>query len=194
MIKLSLDKGEKEQTFVASGTHYVGSWEQNYEITGNWGSPLADGRIPVVLKMAYKAARWCDMEMEGVFDPEQNSLRGTSSGKYMSPGDFLFKRDPDFVRFYPAPSFINARRRWEFALTAVLDRVRRQSWSPKRISKQIKDGKRYMELVIRRRYGRKPTWGEVSELLDLLPGLYEADARFYASLINIHLSNTYIFG
>ena len=193
MIKLTLDKGEGEQNFVAVGAHFNGSWYREYEITGNWGSPSADGRIPVMLKLAYKAAFWLDIGMEGVFDPEQNSLRGTTSGKFARPGEFLFKRDPDFVRFYLAPSSINARRRWEFALAAVLDRIRRQSWSPEQISDRIRNRKRYMELLLRRRYGKSLDWKETGELLDLLPGLYEADARFCASLMNIRLRDTHTF-
>ena len=193
MIRFTLDKGKGEQDFVADGAHFKWTQYQEYEITGNWGSPSADGRIPVMLKLAYKAAFWFDIEMEGVFDPVENSLKGTTSGECIPSGEFLFKRDPDFVRFYPAPSSINARGRWEFVLAVVLDRIRRQSWSPKQISKRIKDRKRYMELLLRRRYGKSLDWQEAGESLDLLLGLYEADARFCASLMNIHLTNTHIF-
>ena len=188
MIKFTFFKGEDENAFVASGTHYQSGMYKTYKITGKWSSPLEDGRIPVELKIVY-ISRWADVELTGFFDPEENSLRGImvipADG---TTGEFVFKRDPEFVRLYPAPSVTNTRKRWEFATTAVLDRIRREAWSPMRILKRIKDGKRYMELALRLNYcGRELTWDEFTEFLALFPILYEADARFYASLINIKL-------
>jgi hypothetical protein len=108
-------------------------------------------------------------------------------------GEFVFKRDPDFIRFHPAPSTISARKRWEFVTTSVLDRIRREAWSSKQILKRLKNRRRYMELALRRFYGRSLNQEEERELLALFPGLYESDAQFYASLISIHLSNATIF-
>jgi len=112
---------------------------------------------------------------------------------WQGTGELVFKRDPDFVRLYPAPSLTDARARWEFAITSVLDSVRRQAWSSKRIFQRLKDGKRFRELILRQYYGRD--WGadEVEEYYSLLPGMYETDAQFYASVINVKLSNTAIF-
>ena len=142
------------------------------------------------LKIVY-ITTWADVELTGVFDPEENSLRGTTlipaDG---ATGEFVFKRDPDFVRFYPASSAISARKRWEFAMTSILDRIRRKAWTPAYILKRIRDGKRYMELSLRFDYGRDLGKGEMAEFLSLFSVLYEADARFYASLIRINLSGT----
>ena len=189
MIKFTLDRGEGENTLIAAGTHYRSGALKNYKITGKWSPPSEDGKIPIELKIVY-ATTYFDIELTGVFDPEENSLRGTMLiPTDEATGDIVFKRDPDFVRFYPAPSVINARKRWEFATTSVLDRIRREAWSPTYILKRIKDGKRYMELSLRLKdYGRDLTEDEVTEFLALFPVLYEADARFYASLINIDLS------
>ena len=127
--------------------------------------------------------------MAGHFDPEENSLRGTVTWEGGKMGEFVFKRDPDFVRFYPAPSTIDAYARWKFATAAILDRIRRQSWSTSYILKRIKDGKRYMELAIRAgHYGQGLDDDESDEYNNLLASLYEADSRFYSSLINIKLS------
>jgi len=191
MIKFTFSKGEGENTFVAAGTHYRTGDHKNYKITGKWSPASGDGRIPMELKIVYTTT-WADIELTGVFDPEENSLRGTmlipNDG---ATGEFVFKRDPDFVRFYPAPSVINARKRWEFATTSVLDRIRRKAWSPTCILKRIKDGKRYIKLSIGLKYyGRDLTEDETNEFLALFPTLYEADTRFYASLINIDLSRT----
>ena len=191
MIKFTFTKGEDENAFVASGTHYRSADGKNYEITGKWSTPSEDGRTPVELKIVY-ATTYFDIELTGMFDPEENSLRGAmvipADG---ATGDFVFKRDPDFVRFYPAPSVLSASTRWEFATTSVLDHIRRKAWSPTYILKRIKDRKRYMELSLRLKYyGRDLTEDEVTEFLALFPALYESDTRFYASLINIDLSRT----
>ena len=189
MIKFVFNKGEDENTIVAAGSHYRTGDHKTYKITGKWSPPSEDGKIPVELKIVY-ATTWFDIELTGMFDPEENSLRGSmlipTDG---ATGEFVFKRDPDLIRFYPAPSVINARKRWEFATTLVLDRIRRNTWSPTYILKRIKDGKRYMKLSLGLKYyGRDLTADETTEFLALFPALYEADTRFYASLINLDLS------
>ena len=194
MIRFTFSRGEGENVFVAAGAHYPSNKYENYTITGNWGPPSEDGKIPVELKMAYKTADWADAKLEGVFDPDENTLRGIV---VIVPdeltGEFVFKRDPDFVRFYPAPSVINARKRWEFATTSVLDGVRQKAWSTRRILKKIRDGKRYMYLALRGYYGKGWREEEAEEFVNLFPGLYEADAQLYASLINIEVVKTPIF-
>ena len=194
MFRITLTRGEVERTLLATGGHYRGSRYKSYKVTGHWSAISEGGKTPVELKFAYSAKDWANTELKGTFDPEESSLRGTivmpNSNR---SGEFVFKRDPDFVRLYPAPSAINARKRWEFAITSVLDRVRQEAWSSRYIHKRLKDRKRYMELVIRRYYGRNLTGDEEKELIALFPGFYEADAKFYASLVSIHLSKTIIF-
>jgi len=190
MIKLTFIRGDEGNTFTGTGTHYHYGPSKDYKITGKWSPPSEDGKIPVGLKIIYIAAR-TEYGLTGVFDPEENSLRGTMwIPADELTGEFVFKRDPDFVRFYPAPSVISARKRWEFATTSVLDRVRREAWSPAYVLKRIRDGKRYKELFLRLHYGRALGEDGSAEFLSLFPVLYEADARFYASLIRIHLSET----
>ena len=188
MKKLTLNRGNEENSIVASGTHYDWGYHKTYTITGTAG-PLEGGKMPVDLKINH-ASMWLDIRLTGYFDPEENSLRGTMTMSDGGSGEFVFKRGPDFVRLYPAPSIIDARERWKFATTVILDRIRRESWSPSYILKRIKDGKRYMELVIRDEYYGKELDDdhEYDEYCGLVSSLYESDARFYASLINIKLS------
>lgn len=188
MIKLTFNKGEGESTFVASGSHFRESWYKHCNVTGNWSPRREDGKIQVEFKMIYSSVDWGNAELFGLFDPEENSLRGRMEMPNSKlTGEFVFKRHPDFVRFYPAPSVINARKRWEFAVTSILDRVRREAWSRQRIFKKLKDGERFMDLTLRdSHYGMDLAMDEEEELLALFPGLYEADAQFYASLIDIN--------
>jgi len=189
MIKLSLIKGDEGNAFTATGTHYRCGQFMDYKITGKWSPPSEDGKIPVELKIIYTSR--ANFELTGVFDPEENSLRGTMRIPACNvTGEFVFKRNPEFVRLYPAPSVISARKRWEFAMTAVLDRVLREAWSPAYFLKRIRDGKRYKDLSLRAYYGRTLDEDGVAEFLSIFPVLYEADARFYASLIRINLSKT----
>jgi len=190
MIKLTFVKGDERNTFTGTGTHYQYGLFKNYKTIGKRSPPSEDGRILVELKIIYISGQ-VEFELTGVFDPEENSLRGTMCiPADEATGEFVFKRDPDFVRFYPAPSVIGARKRWEFATTSVLDRIRRKAWSPTCILKRIRDGKRYKELSLRLYYGRAIDKDGFAELSSLFPVLYESDARFYASLIRIHLSKT----
>ena len=186
-----LNRGSEENSVVASGTHYQSGFRKDYTLTGTTGPPEG-GKMPVDLKVSYSAG-WQEITMVGLFDPEEGSLRGVVNWEDGSPGEFVFKRDPDSVRLYPAPSTIDARARWKFATTVTLDRIRRQSWSLSHILKRIKDGKRYMKLALRDEYhGKKLDDGERDEYNGLLASLYGADARFYASRINVKLSEVTI--
>jgi hypothetical protein len=187
MMKWTLDRGSEENTIAASGAHYFSGYQKAYTLTGTTGA-LESGKMPVDLKISYRAL-WSEISMTGYFDLEENSVRGTLTMSNGNRGEFVFKRDPDLVRLYPVPSTIDTKARWRFATTVILDRIRRQSWSPSYILKRIKDGKRYMELAIRDSYyGKLVEDDEMDEYCDLLASLYEADSRFYASLINIKLS------
>ena len=187
MIKWTLHRGSEVDSIVASGTHYHSGFHKTYTLTGTTGA-LEGGKMRVDLKIVY-TVMWMGVSMTGYFDPEENSLKGTTAMADGTSGEFVFKRDPDLVRLYPAPSTIDACARWNFATTVILDRIRRQSWSPSYILKRIKDGKRYMHLSRREcYYGKRLGDDELKEYNDLLSSLYEADARFYASLINIELS------
>jgi len=187
MTKWTLNRGSEDNSVVGSGTHYDTGYHKLYTLTGTAGV-LEGEKTQVDLKVGY-AAVWPDITMKGHFDLEENSIRGTLTMSDGTRGEFVFKRDPDFVRLYPAPSTTDARARWKFAATVVLDRIQRQSWSPTYILKKIKDGKRYMELALRDEYyGKELDDDEWDEYRSLLSSLYEADARFYASLINIKLS------
>ena len=187
MIKLTLNKGEGENNFFAAGSHFRGSWYKHCKVTGNWSPKWENGKIPVEFRIVYGSmdTDWANAELRGLFDPTEGSLRGTTTmPNSILTGEFVFKRSPDFVRFYPAPSLIDARKRWEFATTSVLDRVRRQAWSFKQIHKKLRDGQRFVELTLRDSYyGMDLAMDEEEELLALFPALYEADAQFYASLI-----------
>ena len=190
IITLVLTRGTGENSLAASGTHYRAGYHKTFTITGKSGTPQEDGKTPVELKFVYVAI-WIDAELTGKFDPEDKSLRGTIKyGSGTITGDFVFKRNPDFVRFYPSPSTITARKRWEFATAAVLDKTRRDSWSPRYLLQRIKDGKRYMEFSMRSDYhGRKLDANEEKEYHGLYSSLRAGDARFYASLMKIKLAS-----
>ena len=189
MMTLTLTRGEGENSLAASGTHYQGEFHKTFTVTGKSSTPEEDGKIPVELDFIYTEF-WPDVELEGKFDPEEESLRGTLklySG--VITGDFVFKRSPDFVRFYPPPSITTARKRWEFATKAVLDKIRRNSWSPTYLLQRIKDGKRYMDITIRMRYyGRVTDADDEEEYNRLFTTMLAGDAQFYAALITVKLA------
>ena len=86
------------------------------------------------------------------------------------------------------------RKRWEFATMAVLDKIRRDSWSPFYLLQRIKDGKTYVELSIRaNNYGKDLNDDEKKEYSRLFSTLLAGDSRFYASLIAIQLAAVPIY-
>lgn len=194
LITLTLARGGSENSLAASGTYcspYSHS-ETTYTVTGKFGTPEEDGRTPMGLTFIHPPP-YLDTELEGKFDPEEKSLRGTF--KYYSgmfTGDFVFKRIPDFLRFYPPPATTTALKRWRFATMVVLDKIQRDSCSPTHLLQRVKDGRRYMELSIRaRHYGKVlDTYDEAeySKLFTTLAG----DAQFFASLIPPRLAGVVI--
>ena len=187
MIMLTLNRGSEEYSITASGTHYRSGYHKTYTLIGTTGT-LEDGQMQVLMTVDY-VATWGGLAMVGYFDPGENSIKGILTFSDGTTGEFVFKRNQDFVRLYPAPSIIDARTRWKFATKVILDRIQRQSWSPSYILKRIKDRKRYMDLSLRYEYyGKKLDGDESDEYYDLVSSLYDTDARFYASLINIKLS------
>ena len=187
MIVLTLSRGGEENSITASGTHYRSGYHKTYTLTGTTGT-LEGGQMQVDMTIEY-VTTWGGLAMAGYFDPGENSIKGILTFSDGTSGEFVFKRNPDFVRLYPAPSTIDARARWKFATKVILDRIQRRSWSPSYILKRIKDGKRYMDLSLRYDYyGKKLDGDESDEYYDLISSLYDTDARFYTSLINIKLS------
>ena len=189
MITLTLTRGEGENSLAASGTRYQGALHETFTVIGKLGAVEEDGKTPIGLKFIY-AESWGEAELEGKFDPEEKSLRGTLklySG--MALGAFVFKRSPLFVRFYPSPSTMTARKRWEYATKVVLDKIRRESWSPAYLLQRIKDGKRYMDIAIRMRYFGKPVdHDDEEEYTRLFTTMLAGDAQFYASLITVKVA------
>ena len=189
-MKFTLSKGEGERTFFAAGAHYRYFWYGSYQITGTWGPPSEDGKIPVELKITYCGRGWLNRDVKGVFDPEENSLRGMTSGNF--PNELLFKRDPDLVRFCPGHRVADARKRWGFVKTVILDRVRRQAWSSKQILKRLKDRNRFIEVTLKALEGSMAE-DEMDESDVFSFGLREEDVRFYTSIMNVRLSKTIQF-
>ena len=189
MMKFTLSKGGGERTFSAAGAHYRFLCT-NYQITGTWGPPSEDGKIPVELKITYGGRSWLNMDAKGVFDPEENSLRATTSEEL--PSQLVFKRDPDLVRFCPGRCATDARDRWGFVKAVILGRVRRQAWSSNQILKRFKDRNRFIELALKQLEGLL-TRDEIEESQALNFGLREEDVRFYTSIMNVRLSRTIRF-
>jgi hypothetical protein len=175
MIKWTLNRDNEENSIVASRTRYCSGFCTPYTIAGTNG-PFEDGKTPVDLKIK-NVSPWFDTRLTGYFDSE-DSIKGTTLVPDGSSGEFVFKRDPDFFRLYPAPSIINARERCKFAMMVILDHIRRESWSPSCVLRRIKDAKRCIELTARGWYhGRKLDGDEYGGYCRLL-SFYESDARF----------------
>ena len=88
--------------------------------SGLW-DPRGRRKGPVGFQFIYIAI-WRDAELVGKVDPEEKFLRSASKpGSDVITRDLVFKRSPDFIRFYPSPPTTTTHERREFATIAVLD-------------------------------------------------------------------------
>jgi hypothetical protein len=193
MLTFTLSEGAGERKLVADSKGYVHGEHKEEKFIGTWAPPSEDKKVAIDLDVTKDTTRPGFIKLKGSFDPKEDSLRGDvvlSSGEEI--GEFVFKRDADFVRFYPAPSKVNASTRWEFALRSVRDRVSRQAWSSDRILKRIEIGKQFMELLLKFHCGMG-TQDDETAYHDLSFGFDEADVQFYDFMVKASLSKTVIF-
>jgi hypothetical protein len=133
---------------------------------------------------------------DGRLDADEGSIRGNWRYNQESfSGEFVFKRSMECMLFYPGPVAVRAnpaRARWNFALTAVCNRIKKNLWSTSFFADRFRVRKLYMCLAIRHFHAgtiQDPNLlGELwSQLSELYKSLTPADARFYSSLINYDL-------
>jgi hypothetical protein len=193
MITFTVSKGAGERELVGDTKGYIHGEHKEEKFIGNWSPPSGDGRISIELEVTVDTMGPALIKLKGFFNPEDQSFRGEvvlSSDEGI--GEFVFKRDADFLRFYPAPSEVNAHTSWEFAMRSVLYRVGRRAWSAERILHRIDVGKRFMELLLKFHCGMG-TQDDEKAYHDLSFGFDEEDVQFYDFMVKASLGKTVIF-
>ncbi|GJJ12736.1 hypothetical protein Clacol_006981 [Clathrus columnatus] len=137
--------------------------------------------------------RYAPQEWEGQIDLERGTfsgqLKGVSQENWSQAYSFFFsRRSADVLCFRPAPVTLGARENkpsllWRFAINAVINRVRQESWHWSYFAERRKTRKRFIELFIRNdSFGKPLNEVELEEFRGLLLRMCATDSRYYHSL------------
>ena len=158
-------------------------------ITGSW-SKGENGIMKIKLMTTPQIYAWF---FNGRFDAERDALTGVwgqSPDAENSWGPMEFRRIlPRYLTVYPSIKELSdnrSRALWRFAIAAVLNDIRRVSWSYSYFAQRRKDRQTVISLGIRCFFfvGKELKDEEDQLLCDTLHRLTPADACFYGSEIN----------
>jgi len=161
-------------------------------MTGSW-SKGRNNVLQIKLKMTFASTRWSSLFFDGHFDPKRDALTGSvrvaSADLRSSGGKMEFRRIPPcYLTVYPSIKELSHNRPralWGFAIAAVRNDIRRDSWSWSFFSQRRDDRETVISLTIRELYfGKLLDANEKEELCETVQRLTPADACFYSSKIN----------
>jgi len=98
----------------------------------------------------------------------------------------LTRTSPEYLRWRPSPSSLEEnkyRSLWNYAISAVIADVRRNSWSWSYFKERGQARRRWVGLSVRSEFGIELSPEESSELMEHSRSFLPADARFYYSLV-----------
>ena len=190
MVTLVLEPAEGEQDLKAN------TWSNRgrHIMAGSWFKGT-DNVLQIKLKMTFTSTLWSPEFFVGHFDPKRDALTGSvwaSSADQRSPpsGKMEFRRIPPcYLTVYPSIKELSHKRPsalWRFAIAAVRNDVRRDSWSWSFFSQRRDDRETVISLTIRSVYfvGKPLDDNESEEFCETVQRLTPADACFYSSKIN----------
>jgi hypothetical protein len=188
MVTLVLEPAQGEHDLKANAWSNRG----RHIMTGSWSKGI-NNVLQIKLKMTFASTLWSFVFFDGHFDPKRDALTGSVRRAFAdlnSPsGKMEFRRIPPcYLTVYPSMkefSYNMPRALWRFAIAAVRNDVRRDSWSWSFFSRRRDDRETVISLTIRSLYfGKPPDDDESEELCETVQRLTPADACFYGSKIN----------
>ena len=188
MVTLVLAPAEGEHELKANAWSNRG----RHTVTGSW-SMVKEDMLQIKLKMTFATASWDPLFFDGHFDPKRNALTGCvrdiSEDPDDSGGKMEFRRiPPRYLTVYPSIKDLSQnkpRALWKFAIAAVRNDIRRDSWSWSFFSQRQNDRESVISLTIRSLFfGKPPDREESAKLCTAVQRLTPADACFYSSKIN----------
>jgi Vacuolar sorting-associated protein 13, N-terminal len=188
MVTLVLEPSEVEHGLKAN------TWSNRgrHIMAGSW-SKGRNNVLQIKLKMTFASTLWSPVFFEGHFDPKRDALTGSVRGASANPdspsGRMEFRRIPPcYLTVYPSIKELSHNRpraSWRFAIAAVRNDVRRDSWSWSFFSQRRDDRETVISLTTRSLYfGKRLDDNESEELCEAVQRLTPADACFYSSKIN----------
>ena len=187
MVTLVLAPTEGEYELKANAWSNRG----RHTVTGSWSKVKEE--LQIKLKMTFATASWDPIFFDGHFDQKRNALTGcvrvVSEDPDTSSGKMEFRRiPPRYLTVYPSIKDLSQnspRALWKFAIAAVRNDIRRDSWSWSFFSQRQKDRESVISLTIRSLFfGKPPDDEESAKLCMAVQRLTPADACFYSSKIN----------
>ncbi|KAI0265555.1 hypothetical protein BC834DRAFT_987866 [Gloeopeniophorella convolvens] len=174
-----------------------------YTLTGTW-SQDADELIHVEMKLMIPTAAETSYPLyfNGHFEPEKPALVGIW-GMTPDPLDFSGQMEWRKIPAYYYPHYPSQQARaqnkakalWAFAISAVLEDVRRARWVWPYFKERGDRRRRFVELLVRFLYFGEPLGGEEDqELARIAHNFTPADACFYHSITVRIRANTYLHG
>ena len=170
-----------------------------YPVTGSWSKGEND-TLQIKLKMTFASTFWTPVVFNGCFDPKRDVLTGvwdaTDDPDGLS-GKMEFRRNPPrYLTVYPSIEELSknkVRALWKFAIAAVRNDIRRDSWSWSFFSQRRDDRETVIPLTIRCLFfGKPPDDEETQKLCEAVQRLTPADACFYSSKINHIRAHTWV--
>ena len=195
MVTLVLEPAEGEHELKANAWSNRG----RHTVTGSWS--VKEDVLQIHLKMTFATAVWDPILFDGHFDPKRNALTGCireiSDDPDISSWKMEFRRIPPcYLAVYPSIKDLSQnkpRALWKFAIAAVRDDIRRDSWSWSFFSQRRDDRETVISLTIRSLcFGKPPDDEESSKLCVAVQRLTPADACFYSSKINRKRAHTWV--
>jgi hypothetical protein len=189
MMTFVLVPGEGKHDFKAD----VWSLKGRQTIAGSWSKGEDDVmQIKFKYQTLFSSTLWLPIFFSGRFDPERDALTGVWScsaelESYM--GKVEFRRiQPRHLTVYPSMKELRdnkPRALWKFAISAVRNDIRRDSWSWSYFSQRRDDLKTALPLLVRRRwFGPTLSAEETETLFGIIWRLIPDDACFYDSKID----------
>jgi hypothetical protein len=196
MMTLVLEPAEGEHELKANAWSNRG----RHTVTGSW-SEVKEGVLQIELKMTFATVTWDPIIFDGHFDPKRNALTGRYGDRSDDDSDesgiIEFRRIPPcYLAVYPSIKDLSQnkpRALWKFAIAAVRNDIRRDSWSWSFFSQRQDDRESVISLTIRFLFFGNPTDDEEdAKLCTAVQRLTPADACFYSSKINHIRAHTWV--
>jgi len=203
MTTIVLEPGDGEQDIRGKAW----SCRRRFKVNGSWSKGEND-IIQVEFKMSSFEAAYADpFCFNGRFDPERDALTGVwgmtepepsnSMNSMNSIGPMEFRRiPPHYLTAYPTIKGLTddkPRALWNFAIAAVRNDIRRESWSWSYFSQRRDDRNTILSLAIRYYdFGTPLSDEEFDRMVTTAKRLTSADACFYESRSNYIRVHTWI--
>jgi hypothetical protein len=186
MITLVLEPAEGEREVKANAW----SNRRRHTLTGSL-STGENGILQLKFKITFATAFWSPVVFNGHFDPERDALTGVldRAADSKTSSRMEFRRIlPRHLIAYPSIKEVSDNKHralWKFAIAAVRNDIRRDSWPWSFFSQRRDDRETMMSLTIRSLFFGTPLDDkECEKLCKVVQRLTPADACFYSSKID----------